>query len=268
MKAGIVICQFLFIKIKKMSKRRYVDTSFWDDNYITNLDPIEKLLFLYFLTNPLTNIGWVYELPIRRICFDTWIDKDMTNKIIDRFSKSWKIYYIDWWIYIRNFQKHQNLDNSKIKEWINRIKQEIPRSILEKIWVIDESYMSHRWVSNNLDSDLDSDLDLDGKSVIPEEPKNRQEDIHKTFKNKSSLSEKEYSALVADYWKRIIDDYIEDLENYIVNNPKWKHVKDCNLTLRNWLRKNWVKKRENKEIQPIQETDDFFNDLQKQIWIN
>ena len=33
-----------------MSKKRYVNTVFWDDAYITNLDPSEKLIFIYLLT--------------------------------------------------------------------------------------------------------------------------------------------------------------------------------------------------------------------------
>lgn len=154
-----------------MNKRRYVSTSFWDDWYITECDPIEKLMFLYFLTNTLTNVAWIYEIPFRRISYDTWIDKEMVSKILERFSKKWKIFYIDWWIYIRNFEKHQNIENSKIKEGINRIKQWIPSSILEKIWVIDESYITHRWVSINLDLDLDSDLDASNDAPpIKEKP--------------------------------------------------------------------------------------------------
>ena len=142
-----------------MSKRRYVSTSFWDDWYIIEADPIEKLLFLYFLTNTLTNVAWIYEIAIKRISYDTWIDKEMVLKIIDRFSKVWKIFYIDGWIYIRNFQKHQNLENSKIKKWIDEIMKSIPIDIIKKIWVIDESYISHTWLSIYSDIDLDSDSD-------------------------------------------------------------------------------------------------------------
>ena len=30
-----------------MAKKRYISTTFWRDEYVSNLDPIEKLLFLY-----------------------------------------------------------------------------------------------------------------------------------------------------------------------------------------------------------------------------
>ena len=51
-----------------MSKQRSVDTCFWDDRYITQLDPSEKLLFLYLLTNTLTNICGVYQREYGRPC--------------------------------------------------------------------------------------------------------------------------------------------------------------------------------------------------------
>ena len=54
-----------------------VNTKFWDDTYIVTLDPIEKLLYLYFLTNPLTNICGIYEIQLRRVAFDTGIDKEV-----------------------------------------------------------------------------------------------------------------------------------------------------------------------------------------------
>ena len=121
-----------------MAKQRMINTRFWSDTYISELDPIEKLLFIYFLTNQYTNLSWIYELSLKHIALDTWIDKqEMLPKIIKRFSDTWKIYYIDWWIYIKNFQKYQNSENPKIKKWIDREISDVPSYILEKIKDID-----------------------------------------------------------------------------------------------------------------------------------
>jgi len=45
----------------KMSvgKQRIVNTKFRGDSFSTSLAPTEKLLFLYLLTNPLTNLSGV-----------------------------------------------------------------------------------------------------------------------------------------------------------------------------------------------------------------
>ena len=42
-----------------MAKFRYVNTRFWDDSYVAELSPLEKLAFLYLLTNSLTTIAGV-----------------------------------------------------------------------------------------------------------------------------------------------------------------------------------------------------------------
>lgn len=95
-----------------MSKKRSVDTHFWNDNYVADLDPIEKILFLYFLTNPLTNMLGVYEIPLRRIAFDTGIDSDMVKKIIERFDRDDKFSYVDGFLVVHNFLNHQNLNTN------------------------------------------------------------------------------------------------------------------------------------------------------------
>lgn len=109
----IIAGVFVFV-IKYMSKNRYINTKFWDDTYVMELDPVEKLLFLYFLTNPLTNISGMYEISLRRTAFDTGIDSDMISKILERFEKDNKILYRENWICITNFIKNQSLNPSVI----------------------------------------------------------------------------------------------------------------------------------------------------------
>ena len=116
-----------------MSKQRIINTRFWQDTYISELDPIEKLLFLYFLTNPLTDICGVYEIGLRQVALDTGIDReDMLPRLLSRFQKDDKIYYIDGWIYIKNFTKHQNL-NPKVEIGIKRCFEAVPSHIRESI---------------------------------------------------------------------------------------------------------------------------------------
>lgn len=150
-------------------KKRYISTKFRDDKFVVELDPIEKLLFMYFLTNPLTNVAGIYEISLRRIAFDTWIDKDMVQKIINRFTENKKIYYIDWYVILANSNKHQNTDNTKIKKWIDNVLAWLPKDLIDKLWPIYDSSMTHIWLSNNLDLDLDSDLDYNSKKILSEQ---------------------------------------------------------------------------------------------------
>ena len=113
-----------------MAKQRYINTKFWDDNYIIERDPIEKLLFLWCLTNPLTNISGIYEATVKRISFDTGIEGGMVLNILDRFEKDKKIIYKDGWIGIKNFIKHQSM-NPKIKRGIEIELQKAPPYLLK-----------------------------------------------------------------------------------------------------------------------------------------
>lgn len=124
-----------------MAKKRYINTRFWDDNYISNLDPIEKLLFLYFLTNQRTDICGIYEIPLKSIAMDTGLDKEMVIKVVNRFSADNKIFYIDGWVYVKNFSKHQAV-NPKIEAGIQRNLEDIPAEIKAKIEEINIGYDS------------------------------------------------------------------------------------------------------------------------------
>lgn len=119
-----------------MAKQRYINTKFRSDAFVRdNLNPLDRYLFLYFLTNERTNIAWIYELPLSIISFETWIEKDNLLKMMDRLKP--KIYYFDGWVYIANFQKHQKTWSEKINIWIQREMQLIPKKIIGYIEGID-----------------------------------------------------------------------------------------------------------------------------------
>lgn len=116
-----------------MSKNRMINTKFWDDAYSSNLDPIEKLLFLYFLTNTSTNICGIYEIPLKKIANETGVDKDMVEKVISRFEKDHKIYYRNGWCGLVNFIKNQNQKSPQVKKGIERELDQVPIEIKQLV---------------------------------------------------------------------------------------------------------------------------------------
>lgn len=137
-------------------KQRMVNTRFWDDNYTSNLDPIEKLMFLYFITNTSTTICGIYEIPLKKIAVETGIDKEMVNRILERFKKDQKVFYVDGWIGIKNFIKHQNQNSPKVKKGIETEMMAVPKDILDKM--IAYGYHIHTLSHLNLNSNLNSNL--------------------------------------------------------------------------------------------------------------
>lgn len=117
-----------------MAMGRIVNTHFWKDSYVIDLDPTEKLLFLYFLTNPRTTLAGVYEISLREVAFDTGIDKDMVQKILDRFCVDGKMYFEKSWLVLNNFIKHQRL-NPSIVRGIEKAIDELPEWLQQKIEV-------------------------------------------------------------------------------------------------------------------------------------
>lgn len=54
------------------------------------------------------------------------------------------------------------------------------------------------------------------------------------------LKKSEYKNLISDYWEKIIESKIEDMNNYCWSI--WKKYKDYNLALRQWIKKDWTQK--------------------------
>lgn len=112
--------------------QRVLNTSFWTDSWVEELDPTEKLIFIYLLTNPLCNIAWCYEIKTKRIAYETGYEKEMVEKILKRFEESGKIVRHDDWIVIVNFIKNQ-AKNPKVETGIRRIVQNLPKSLIDAV---------------------------------------------------------------------------------------------------------------------------------------
>ena len=116
---------------KSTSKHRYIDTSFWDDEFVSELDPSEKLLYIYLLTNPLTNIAGIYKLSNRRICFDTGFNVTTVDYIFQKFEKSKKVFRCGEYVILKSWCNHQSWTTSdNIKTGIETCLLETPTDIL------------------------------------------------------------------------------------------------------------------------------------------
>jgi len=100
-------------------KLRSVNTKFWEDPFVEGLKPEEKLIFLYFLTNPLTNMIGIYEITIKRISYDTGLTPERVQKALKSFESESKVFYRDNYVILPNFLKNQNLNTNMQKGAIN-----------------------------------------------------------------------------------------------------------------------------------------------------
>lgn len=68
-------------------KTRFIKDTFRSDGRVETLDPNEKLLFLYLITNANYELCGVYELPIKRIAYETGLDRSDVEQILLKFEK-------------------------------------------------------------------------------------------------------------------------------------------------------------------------------------
>lgn len=91
---------------------RPINTCFWRDDKILNLNSLEKLLFLYLMTNADSNLLGVYELPpLMYIAMEIGLPMSETKQVEEMLNKLEKNGFIKWSkstneIAILNFLKH------------------------------------------------------------------------------------------------------------------------------------------------------------------
>ncbi len=113
-------------------KLRSVNTKFWDDSFIGEMEPSYKLLFLYLITNPLTSLVGIYEISARRMSFDTNLDEKEIQRGLDKFSAEGKVIYDNNYILLPNWLKNQNL-NANMKKAVVKEFTALPTWLINKI---------------------------------------------------------------------------------------------------------------------------------------
>lgn len=117
--------------------QRYINTRIWEDNYVFSLNPSEKLVFMYLLTNDAANIAGVYEINLRMASMETGIEQESLLRVIDKFTADCKVYYVEGHIIVRNFIKYQT-PSPKILQGINNIVQALPERVRKLILINDQ----------------------------------------------------------------------------------------------------------------------------------
>jgi len=247
-----------------------INTHFWEDWYVENLDPIQKLLFLYILTCTNTSIAWIYEISYKKIAFQTWIDKDMVEKIINKFSEDDKIFYIEGYIYIKNFLKHQSI-NPKTKIWIENQIKDLPVKFWQELAKNDSLYIDYIKalgyinINININTNINSNVNeksedfSDSDSSESEKPNPIIKDDKKTLKQLATqfftqdflnwlLSEYEITSLILTEELKLFANYWTE-KNEWWTKERWQKEKTFEIRRRfyRWLKNNnkWWKKSDN-----------------------
>jgi hypothetical protein len=103
---------------KESMKTRILHTKFWKDRFITNLEPLERLVFNYLITNEYVNIIHIYECPDGQILLDTGVERGVLESCKKKFEQAKKIYFKNGWVCLSNackYETYAGIDNEACK---------------------------------------------------------------------------------------------------------------------------------------------------------
>lgn len=110
-------------------KERLLNTRFWSDGWVRKINPLDRYLLLYLLTNEHTNICGIYELSLPVMAFDTGLDeRDLEKTMLPRLQP--KVYYKDEWIILTNFLKYQRIKSESVMEGVRKSLNQAPKAVI------------------------------------------------------------------------------------------------------------------------------------------
>lgn len=135
-------------------KTRILHTKFWKDSFVASLSSLEKLLYIYLLTNEYVNVAHCYECSTRQIQFDTGVGSETIEKFKTKLRKAHKADFFQDYIYLRNAKKYE--------EYLGPKNDGAKQKILDQM-----SDEVKYWYSNtSKDTPIDTPIDRDYKSEI------------------------------------------------------------------------------------------------------
>ena len=266
-----------------MAIYRTIQMSFWTDTKVLeDFEPDDKFLFLYFLTNPHTNLAGCYEIGFSQMLFETGYSKDKIKKIIERLENVLKVIRYDYEtkeLLIVNWYRHNWTSSEKFRKpllaEIEKVKNNTFRDYLSDLYNgIDTVLNTNRY---GMDRVSDSDgIGMDTTDMFCSvtdtvSNTNTVKDIkHKYGEyNHVLLTDRQYDKLVSDYGEQSVLAGIENVDRYIQKTGK--KYKDHNLVLRDWgiktpkLEKPKQKQPETKQDDDEEMSDEEWLELQRKL---
>ena len=114
-----------------------IETSFWRDPKVKKMSTDEKLLFLYFMTSPHSQLSGLYWIPLEYAQIETGLERAAFQKAVANLEKKWKVLVYDTvnsFVWVKNMFKYHPSCNSKstkigIARYIKKNANETPLAL-------------------------------------------------------------------------------------------------------------------------------------------
>jgi hypothetical protein len=219
-----------------MSKNTFFNTRFWQDSYIADLDPSEKLLFIYCITSPALSLCGIYEVPLRYIALETGLDREVVVKIFVRFEEKKRIIYRDGWVCVLNYPKYQSFKGEKLEVALTNEIKAVPKDILDIF--IEYGYPMDTLSLLSMDMDMERDKDMEqdrGKRTRkkPDEKEDKREKYGESGLVRLEVGE--YQKLCELLGEEPTKALIEEMDDYL--GTSGKKYRSYYKALRTWARR-------------------------------
>lgn len=156
-----------------MANYRQIHTQIWRDNWFLDLEPDEKLMFIYLFSNDSTNLAGLYEIHERVIQLETGLDKARIEEILKRFEREGKVHYQDGIVWIVNMKKYHSNAGEKVRRSIEIIVDGIPDCEVKQKYCIYNGIATENTLSEKKDTLSYSKSKRESKSKTEEEEKEK-----------------------------------------------------------------------------------------------
>ena len=112
-----------------MDIKRYINTRIWYDTWFEELDSIEKLVWLYLLTNQQTNLIGIYEIGLKRISNESGVELNRLVTVMERFANEGKAFHNGKYLVVPNYLKNQKLANPNMEKYAGNLFSSLPEEV-------------------------------------------------------------------------------------------------------------------------------------------
>ncbi len=110
---------------------RIIHTKIWTDSFFSTLEPAEKLVFIYYITNPSVNIIHLYECSDKQVIFDTGVSGPDLQKIKKKLSDCNKIKFFEGYVFLCNAYKYETYTGELSEKGKTRAFSQLSKEVLK-----------------------------------------------------------------------------------------------------------------------------------------
>lgn len=223
-----------------MAEIRYIKTKMWRDTWFNNLNQKQQHLFMFLVTNEATRLSGFYEMQLEQIALST---KNKPKEVAEAIKGlSPRILYIDGWVCIKNYAKHQNAANSpKVQTLIEKDLKDVPNQIIDQANSSFNSHSNSSFHSVGIDTPSIGYQDMAKNKDVGDKPVDKDEDKVKKkygeFKN-VLLTDEQKEKLKVRYGRDVAMGLVEELSVGI--ESKGYKYKSHYATIIAWAKKKGV----------------------------